>query len=160
MKKCNSVIFLFLFLISFVGLLTMLNVRATDDANISGIGGEYQGGSSVSGTSGGGSSSGDGVQKITDTTDKYATIDGMRVSFVTADGENLGSKDYIRNNTYDTEHGIYTRLQFSSAVEERGAKVKMVVNKRSKVNYAKTSTNINAIWTTVQSNSAMYEHIV
>ncbi len=159
MKKCNSVIFLFLFLISFVGLLTMLNVRATDDANISGIGGEYQGGSSVSGTSGGGSSSGDGVQKITDTTGKYATIDGMRVSFVTSDGENLGSKDYIRNNTYDTEHGIYSRLQFSSAVEERGAKVKMVVNKRSKVNYAKTSTNINAIWTTVQSNSAMYEHI-
>ena len=53
MKKCNSVIFLFIFLIGFVGLLTMLNVRATDDANIGGMGGDYQGGSQGSGTGGG-----------------------------------------------------------------------------------------------------------
>ena len=160
MKKCNSVIFLFIFLIGFVGLLTMLNVRATDDANIGGIGGEYQGGSSVSGSGGGGSSvNGNSWPEITDTTGVLSTIDGIRVSFVTSDGVNLGSKDYIRDNTYYTNAGIYNRLMFSTAVTERGAKVKVVANKRSKVNYSKNSIEINNIWVTVESNSAMYNYI-
>ena len=164
MKKCNSVIFLLIFLIGFVGLLTMLNVRA-EDSNISGIGGEYGGGSSSSSNPSDEKSDGNGTLWITDSNGQRSFVYGLRVSFIKSDGTNLGSKDYIRDNTYYTygkdgldknNLGIYNRLTFSSAFEN-GAKVYLVGSKLSKVAYSSSKKSID--WIQIENNTDMYKHI-
>ena len=133
MKKCNSVIFLLVFVIGFVGLLTMLNVRATDDANIGGIGGDYQGGSQGSGTGGGTGDvpEGYGWWEISDINGNSKEIYGIRVSFVDSDGNNLGSVDYIDGDTYPR---IFSGLKNSGTLPN--ATINIVKNRCSKVGYA------------------------
>ena len=150
MKKCNSVIFLFLFLISFVGLLTMLNVRATDDANISGIGDDYKGGSSGSVEGGGGQNvpSGNGSWQISDINGNLKNIYGIRVSFVNSLGKNLGSVDYIDGDIYPR---IFQGLRNSNSLPN--ASINIVSNRCSKVGYASGDSNCKYSWTSVNKNS-------
>ena len=150
MKKCNSVIFLFLFLISFVGLLTMLNVKATDDANISGIGDDYKGGSSGSVEGGGGQSvpGGNGSWQISDINGNLKNIYGIRISFVNSLGKNLGSVDYIDGDIYPR---IFQGLRNSNSLPD--ASINIVSNRCSKVGYASGDSNCKYSWTSVNKRS-------
>lgn len=153
MKKCNSVIFLFIFLIGFVGLLTMLNVRATDDANIGGIGGDYQGGSQGSGTGGGTGEvpEGYGWWEISDINGNSKEIYGIRVSFVNSDGKNLGSVDYIDSATYPI---IFSRLKLSNTLPN--AKINIAKNRCSKVGYASGDCQYSFTSVSKDSSSSTY----